>query len=162
MKSFVGSLCSLLLLVIIMGYAYTKLDVLLMRKDVDVISTVNDLHFDDSFIFKSENGFNVAEAFTRYDDEKEWILDPSYGELLFNSYTWGPENDGSYFTERKKLESHICTREELGLGDDKSNSLFLPLHATAAPFIEMYQKKLLCLPPEELYIYGDFHSVNSR
>ena len=160
-RSFMGTICSLFLVIITIAYAFTKMEVLILRKDVDVISTVNDLHFDDTFIFNNENGFNLAVAFTSYDSETEWILDPSYGQLVFNSYSWGPNPDGSYFTERKKLESHVCTREELGL-EDPTKSRFLELHETGAPFIDIYQKKLLCLDPSELYVYGDYYSVNAR
>ena len=36
---------------------------------------------------------NFAIAFTAYDDETEPILDESLGELVFNSYSWGNDDD---------------------------------------------------------------------
>ena len=67
-------------MLVTISYAYTKLDVLIQRKDVDVTTSVKNLHFDDSFVFEAKNGFNVAVAFTSYDSEREWILEPAYWE----------------------------------------------------------------------------------
>ena len=64
-------------------------------------------------------------AFTAYDSEDEWILDPTYGQLVFNSYSWGPKEDGTYFTDRIKLNEHICQRDELGLEDGEAKFLSL-------------------------------------
>lgn len=66
---------------------------------MDILTTLdeNALSSDETFTF--ENGFNVAVAFTAYDAETEWILDPSYGELVFKQYSWGINPDGSYFTK---------------------------------------------------------------
>jgi hypothetical protein len=36
-----------------------------------------------------KDGFNIAAGFTAYDGSPEPILDPSYGELVFNHYRWG-------------------------------------------------------------------------
>ena len=83
---------------LIIIYGYLKLDVLLRNKDVDVLSVVYDKHFDYNTHFTASKGLNIAAAFTAYDSETEWILDESYGELVFNSYSWGPNPDGSYST----------------------------------------------------------------
>ena len=91
------------------------MDVFLARKDVDILSAVNDLLFTDDDIFSYKNGLNIAVAFTAYDSEESWILDETYGELVFSSYSWGPQEDGTYLTERKRLKSHGCERDELHL-----------------------------------------------
>lgn len=114
-KSLMGSFCSIILTIIILTYAIQKLDVFLGKKDVDILSTVNDLHFTDDDVFSYENGLNIAVAFTAYDSEEKWILDPTYGELIFSSYEWGAKADGTFATERKPLNSHRCQRDELGL-----------------------------------------------
>ena len=105
-----GAFCSLLLFISIMAFTMQKADVLLNRNDTDILSTMLDLHFSDEDVFGYENGLNLAVAFTAYDNEREWILDPSYGELVFNHFSWGPNPDGSYFTNRERLESQVCTR----------------------------------------------------
>ena len=93
-----GGICSILLTLLVCIYAYQKLDVFLSKKDVDILSTTNDLFYSDEDIFSYKNGLNVAVAFTAYDSEDSWILDETYGELIFNSYSWGPKKDGTYGT----------------------------------------------------------------
>lgn len=66
-------------------------------------------------IFDASKGLNVAIAFTAFDNEQENILDPSYGELVFREYKWGATDDGEYFISYDKIETHTCTRDELGL-----------------------------------------------
>ena len=114
LRSYMGAFCSILLIFVVLIYSYQKFDVFLARKDVDILSAVNDFHFTDDDIFSYKNGLNIAVAFTAYDSEESWILDETYGELVFNSFSWGPrEEDGTYFEERKRLESHRCERDEL-------------------------------------------------
>ena len=69
------------------------MEVMISKKDVDILSTIKESYFDESFIFNHEDRFNVAVAFTAYDNELEWILDPSYGSLTFYDYSWGPGSD---------------------------------------------------------------------
>ena len=45
--------------------------------------------FADSYKFTIENGFNLAVAFTAYDNEPEPIIDKSYGEVVFMHHEWG-------------------------------------------------------------------------
>lgn len=135
-KSWMGSLCSIILATVMLAYMYQKMDVLIARKDVDVLSTINDQFYSDDFIFSYENGLNIAVAFTAYDQEQEWILDPTYGSLIFNSYSWGPKEDGGYSTERIRLKEHICQRDELGLGD--GDAKFLPLNDESRGLVDQY------------------------
>lgn len=89
LKSFVGSVCSFFLIAVTLTYAYFKLEILLHKKDVNIMSSVKDLHYDDGFIFDYSKGMNIAVAFTAFDSEENYILDPSYGELVFNAVSWG-------------------------------------------------------------------------
>lgn len=50
------------------------------------------------YTFNYESGLNIAVAFTSFDNGKEPILDKSYGELVFNEYTWGRDEQGEYFS----------------------------------------------------------------
>ena len=152
-----------------MMYATQKLDVLISKKDVDILSTVKESYFDDKDIFSHRNGLNVAVAFTAYDNEREWILDPSFGSLIFNAYSWGPRDDGTYVTERKQLKSHVCTPDELNIShsdddddDDDNKAKFLKARPSSNEFVRANQKKLLCLNKEDIYVYGDFNSYNAR
>ena len=73
--------------------------------------TVLESEFDDEYIFGYQNGFNIAVAFTGFTTNSEWELDPSYGEIVFNQYSWDILEDGSFVETRLKLESHVCTPE---------------------------------------------------
>lgn len=163
LKSLMGALCSIILTIVVLLYTYQKLDVFLAKKDVDILSTINDLHWTDDDIFSYENGLNIAVAFTAYDSEEKWILDETYGELIFNSYSWGPTEDGGFATERKLLDGHRCQRDELRLEPDQlQNARFQEKDKTSKGLVEAYWQKFLCLNKEEMYIYGDFNSEKTR
>ena len=101
------------------------MEVLIHKKDVDILSTRIEYHFEETDAFGAEDGFNIAVGFTAYDNNREWVLAPEYGELVFNSLSWGSKPDGTYYLERKRLRTHICTEEELGLLEDKSKATFM-------------------------------------
>jgi len=136
--------------------------VLLKKKDVDVLQTTKDMFWTDDDQFLYENGFNVGVAFTAYDSNPNWILEPKYGEIFFNGFAWGPRPDGTYFTERKRLNDHICTLEELSFEGDPKNHRFFPVHEASAGIVKFYQPKFICLEPEDLYIYGDYNTAKAR
>ena len=50
-------------------FFYLKLDVLINKKDVNILSTANRLFYNDEDEFTFDNGFNVAVAFTEYNNE---------------------------------------------------------------------------------------------
>ena len=146
-------------------YAVQKFDVIISKKDVDILSSMRDSWFDENFKFTYNKGLNIAVAFTAFDNEREWMLDPSYGSLIINSYTWGVDKDGFNFSERKKLDHHVCSAAELGVSDDetkKGKATFLPPHKTSAGYVSFYQKKFICLEEEDIYLYGDFNTPETR
>ena len=73
-------------------YSFQKWDILVNKKDIDILSTQNDLFFDYNDRFTYQNGFNFAVAFTDFGNNPEPILDPSYGSLVFNHYYWGEKD----------------------------------------------------------------------
>ena len=95
LNSYMGSFLSFILFCLVVIFTYLKADVLIQKKDVDVLSTVNDRHFtpEDKINYKKDS-FYIAAAFTAFDSETEYILDPSYGELVFMHYYWGIQEDG--------------------------------------------------------------------
>lgn len=64
-----GTVCTLLLFLLIFAYSLQKLDVLIYKRDIDLLSVTvsNDLTYDD--VFDSSMGLNIAAAFTAYDSE---------------------------------------------------------------------------------------------
>ena len=89
LNSIGGTLMSLLLVATLIFYAQLKFDVLINKKDVDVLSSIYENVFTADDEFGYQNGFNVAAAFTAYDSGTEYILDETYGELVFKHYYWG-------------------------------------------------------------------------
>ena len=89
LQSTMGSILSIIMMLIIGFIAYQKTDVWLQKKGVDIISATNDSFFDDDFEFSYEDGLNFAMAFTAYDDVTEPILEPEYGKIVFNERSWG-------------------------------------------------------------------------
>ena len=127
-----------------------------------MLSTTKDMFWTDDDKFTYDNGFNVGVAFTAYDSETEWILDKKYGEIFFNGFAWGPTDDGGFFVERKRLDDHICSLEELSFEGDSANWRFFPVHEASAGIVKFYQKKFICLKPEDLFIYGDYNTSKAR
>lgn len=82
------------------AYTLQKLDVLVNRRDVDLITMTSSNALSGTDVFDSSMGFYLAAAFTAYDDETEPIDDPTVGELVFNHYKWGADKDGSLFAGR--------------------------------------------------------------
>ena len=85
---------------------------------MDVVQILHDTYYDDDYEFSYKDGFNIAAAFTAYDNEEERTLDPSYGELVFEVTEWGNYPNGTYFYNERRIETHECTRTELGLDQD--------------------------------------------
>lgn len=80
---------------------------------------------DDKFTY--DMGLNIAVALTRYDSDVEPFDDPTIGQVVFNHYKWGTNPDGQNFAGRYPINSHQCTRQELGLVDgDKTKARFFP------------------------------------
>jgi len=94
------------------------------REDSLVRSAVFEHFYEDTEPMTFADGLNFAAAFTSYDNETEWILDPTYADLNLQRWRWGFNPDGSIFETWDTLSSHICSLEELGLTEDRSNAKF--------------------------------------
>ena len=131
---------------------------------MDVLSTINDRHFtpEDKINYKND-GFNIAAAFTAFDSETEYILDASYGELVFMHYFWGIQENGEYAAGRRRLKTiHNCTQDELGLSEDASTSKFFKTSKQNRDIINTYTKKFVCADESEMEVFGDFNSDNAQ
>ena len=159
-QSYMGSLCTIIILCVTVLYTVMKLDVLMAKKDVDVLSAVKELVLTADDKFSYENGFNIAVAFTEYNTKREYELDKKYGGIVINSYSWGTDSEGKSFTDRSEMQTHPCSLEEMGLVDsertDENIAYFFTPHPNARYFSELYQKKFLCVEKADLEVYGDF------
>ena len=79
LTSWVGSFCSLFLFAIVLAYTYQKMDVLIGKKDVDVLQTTTFQALTDNDKFDFNNGLNIAVAYTAYDSVIEPFEDPTIG-----------------------------------------------------------------------------------
>ena len=162
MTSYCGVCGSIFLLVIILIYGFQKADVLINKKDVNILQTKKSLHFNAWDKFTYNDGLNVAVALTAFDAEEGWILEKKYGELVIAEYSWGTDENNDYFVSRSRLDTAVCTPEQLGLTEDKSGQEFHPMHQNAKKYVGYYQKKFLCAKKEEMHINGDFNSDEAR
>ena len=105
-------------------------------------------------------GLYFAVAFTAYDNEREDILDPSYGSLTYTTYEWGDYENGEPYLKFEEIPSHNCSKEELGIEGD--NSSFMPIVEGSKNMVELYQKKFRCIKKEDMFINGDFDSAQAR
>ena len=144
-KTFMGSICSIFILVVVSLYAYQKFDVYLNKLSVDIMTSVQRAHFSADYVFDHEQGLNFAIGFTAFDSETEDILDPSYGKIAFMKYEWGEGENGDYFAQYTEIPSHTCTKEELGI--EGANSQFMPIPVHQMKLVTTYQKKLKCIDP---------------
>ena len=76
-------------------------------------------------------------------------FDKSYGELYFSRFGFGVDENGQNFFINERLESHRCTREELGL-ESGPKTKFMPLSETSRRYAELHGHKLQCLDDEDL------------
>lgn len=123
--SWMGSLCTLLMVLMLGGYTYQKVDVFIKKEGAVILQTLHDSYYGNDDNFGYEQGFNVAVAL-------DTQLDPSIGQIVFVRYSWGYDSDGKYFVDERILESHRCTQAELGLDLERSNeATFMPVHYTS-------------------------------
>ena len=66
-KSWGGVICSLILFLLVGGYTFQKLDVLLNKRDTDLLTTTNPNVLTMADEFDHSMGLNFAAAFTAYD-----------------------------------------------------------------------------------------------
>ena len=72
---------------ILIVYTYYKTDVLLQKKNVDILSAISEGNFDGSEIFGAKQGLNIAAAV--YDPTKFEPIDRKYGRIRFSKFSWG-------------------------------------------------------------------------
>ena len=131
-----GSIFSLCLIIVLLGYSYQKVQIFYEKRKIDILQTMIEGYYPEEYVFTWDSGFNLAVAFTAYDNERENILDPSIGDFNFYATSWGADENGEFFLTDEKLNTHPCSKEELGLeGNDPS---FFPIVQNSISIIKMY------------------------
>ena len=83
-----------------------------------------------------------------------------YGELKAFYKSWGNEGDPpgtSYY----QIKTRPCTREEIGLGENKENSRFYPAKKESMSSVEDYADKLQCID-EDIVVKGTDQSLSAQ
>ena len=94
-----GTVSSFLLVILLIVYTYYKFDIMLGKKDVDIISAVKENYFKPEYTFGAKQGFNIAVAVLNpYDPSSYKQLDRSYGHVRFKKFSWGPNDKGEFET----------------------------------------------------------------
>ena len=111
-RSWKGVCFTVILIIILAFYGVMQSIKLFERDETDVMQSSRDAHFDTDFVY-SENLW-YAFGITAYDDVREPIDDPSYGELKAFTKTWGGiEGDDVYGVNYRELAVRNCTEAEL-------------------------------------------------
>ena len=69
MKTHVGTLCTCIWVAIMIAYGGTKIDTLINKKGISILTTNSDMHFKGYEEFDYAQGLNFAVAFTGYDSK---------------------------------------------------------------------------------------------
>ena len=96
--TWMGAFCSMVLMFILLAYTLQKVEVMLSKKDVDILTALNDSYLDSDFSFNAANGLNFAIKWHSLYDKTE-RLDPSIGRLVFRYSQWGYDENGDYTEE---------------------------------------------------------------
>ena len=67
LKTYVGSVLTILAYLLIFTYAYLKADVWLNKKDIDIMSSTMIDNLTSDYIISRDEGLNLAIAFTEFD-----------------------------------------------------------------------------------------------
>ena len=127
MTTSVGSVFSIILFIIAGMYTFQKTNIMIRRTDDYVMTSIQDSFFSLDHRFDYEHGLYIAAAFTAFDSEKENILRPDIGRIVFREYHWGYDADDEYFVRQDYLPTHVCTKEELGIDQQNDGNGFYPL-----------------------------------
>ena len=121
LPSKMGALSTFLLFVMLSAYTYYKCDIMLNKKDVEIISVVKQNYFKTDYKFSNKQGLNIAvAALDPFEPSQYKQLDHSYGLIRFRKFQWGLNAAGEFEDNTSDIATHVCTEEELGVSGDGS------------------------------------------
>ena len=88
-RSYCGSLLSMILLAVTLIFLYSKAMVLYKGTDVTIMGNFAEGAYTYENTFTADDGLFIAAALTEYNDETDIIEDIKYGELVIEHYGWG-------------------------------------------------------------------------
>ena len=121
LSSVSGAITNILLKLVVVAYASYKLSFLLERKGVNIRQRLDEKHYTSSDLFTAKQGFFVAFSI----DWNGPQIPPEIGNLEIIAWQWQVDTEtGIYSEEEVKLETHLCTLEEMGLIEGEENRMF--------------------------------------
>ena len=117
MKSITGATLSILLILVLLMYTGLKVDNLLRRSQVDIISAINEDFYEETHQVGAKQGFNFAVALGETGGEIEDFadLDPRIGSFVFTAVQFDiTKDDPEEIYKVEFLDHHECSDEELG------------------------------------------------
>ena len=107
---------SIVLFVLVCVFASVNVEILnkeyrVQDEPIKIMTTTQQRAYLPTDTFSFGNGLNIAVAFTAYDNDESFQLDPSYGEIIFHAYSWGETPEGAVWSTHERIESSVCTDE---------------------------------------------------
>ena len=124
LNTWAGSLCTIGLFTLLLLYTGQKMNIVVTRTGQTMMQTVKDNFFDELETFGREQDFAIAFGLIN-DDFNLPPLSKEIGSLDIYAYEWGFEEDGEHYYREVRLDTHICSEEELNLKGN--SSIFFPI-----------------------------------
>ena len=146
-RTFLGSIISIIIWCLIIGFAGYKLDDLIESNEYKLGEAQQENFFAVNATFTPKEGFQVAACITGYDGNSEVIEDPTIGELKMYTKAFDsldPDTNGALiWTE---LKTHLCKPEDLNDVDGSNkNSKFFETDPVSEADLSTYGQKMRCL-----------------
>ena len=110
LASLVGILLSLIFFVVVTSYALQKLEVLIWKKDNEIMMTELRYFYGDDEAFTGQEGFDLAFGLTTEDGSE---IDATYGFFYLTEEEWGHDEDGLSFFDFEPVPFHSCRPGEI-------------------------------------------------
>ena len=78
-----GAACTILVVLVTLMYGGYRASILHARSDVDVMASIQKDYHDMDYTFGAEQGLNLAVAVFNGFDPSAFIMDPTYGRVVF-------------------------------------------------------------------------------
>ena len=111
LTTWMGLLCSVLVIAIMLTYSIIKTDIFLSGEDFQILSIAGQSELPKDFVMSYDQGLNFALAFAAYSTDLGPELVPSIAHLAFEAKEWYYDKELDRFViQRVPLETHPCTR----------------------------------------------------
>ena len=88
-QSYMGVCLTCMIVGITLMFFYAKINTLVKKHDVDIMSALVDNEIDFDYKFTADQGFFISAALTNYNANTTLTEEARYGELIFEQFGWG-------------------------------------------------------------------------